>query len=119
MSLNASRFPAQAPQRDDPGVSPLLGATIHWLGRGGVRSTQAVLLAVEAGEALVLADARPRRGARVALRLGWPAPPGWATATVVRSRRTRLGPWEVRLRLEGRPTATFRMMIGAGSPERH
>jgi hypothetical protein len=113
-------FQVDSASRDDAGGTPLLAASLHWPGRDAMRATQALILCVGRGEALVLADDRPGRasGQPVALRLAWPAPAGWATARVVAARRTRMGPWELRLRFLGRPSPTFRTILG-GDPARH
>lgn len=117
MSAHTRRFEVSATDEDDPAGAPLLSASLYWNDSDRTRSTQAVILRMRGDRLLLLADGSPSRGSLAVIRLGWPLPVGWATALVTRARRTRLGPWEIHLRMTNRPSATFRM-LRHGDPER-
>lgn len=118
MNTHSSRFEVAVTEEDEPGGSPLLGATMHWMGSHGIQTSEALILLRRGDTLLVMADGCPSRGSVAALRLSWPLPRGWATVVVTRARRTRFGPWELRLRLIGPPSPAFRM-LRRDDPERH
>src|SRR5262249_45164780 len=103
-----NRHPETQERRAEPRYPAVDNASeVGWVENGTLRSTAAQLMDVSRDGALVIGDEEPGAGSPVLLRLVEPNPTLWVETTLVESRRTRLGPFQLRLVFRGVPPPEF------------